>query len=161
GQEDRRHGRDLLRRRGAAQPARADLAGGLPAARRLHPQLPPAGADDPGRGLPERAVPTGRGLHPAADAPRPGDRAGRGGSGRQARSRLEEPPGLARRRLGGGLVIAKALRRELEGVLSLLVLASLAGPLMADPADSVVSVIGWNSLAMWSGSGFVVGDGTW
>src|SRR5205823_283085 len=28
-------------------------------------------------------------------------------------------------------------------------------------ADSVVTVIGWNSLAMWSGSGFVVGDGTW
>jgi serine protease Do len=31
----------------------------------------------------------------------------------------------------------------------------------AGPADSVVSVIGWNSLAMWSGSGFVVGDGRW
>jgi tetratricopeptide (TPR) repeat protein len=29
------------------------------------------------------------------------------------------------------------------------------------PGDAVVSVIGWNSLAMWSGSGFVIGDGTW
>jgi tetratricopeptide (TPR) repeat protein len=31
----------------------------------------------------------------------------------------------------------------------------------ATTADSVVSVIGWNSLAMWSGSGFVIGDGRW
>src|SRR5207302_10032606 len=31
----------------------------------------------------------------------------------------------------------------------------------ATTADSLVSVIGWNSLAMWSGSGFVVGDGRW
>ena len=27
--------------------------------------------------------------------------------------------------------------------------------------NSVVSVIGWNSLAMWSGSGSVIGDGKW
>jgi tetratricopeptide (TPR) repeat protein len=35
------------------------------------------------------------------------------------------------------------------------------GARAALPGDAVVSVIGWNSLAMWSGSGFVVGDGTW
>src|SRR2546430_4012322 len=38
----------------------------------------------------------------------------------------------------------------------------LAPPARAgNAADSVVSVIGWNSLAMWSGSGFVIGDGKW
>src|SRR5690349_5139014 len=45
----------------------------------------------------------------------------------------------------------------------LLCLVSLlqAAAAAATTADSVVSVIGWNSLAMWSGSGFVVGDGRW
>jgi tetratricopeptide (TPR) repeat protein len=58
------------------------------------------------------------------------------------------------------------IRRYCHFVISLFhalaVLLLLAMPARAaSTADSVVSVIGWNSLAMWSGSGFVVGDGRW
>ena len=47
GAPHRRHGRSLLRRHRAAQPARPDLAGRRHPARRLHPQLPGPGTRRP------------------------------------------------------------------------------------------------------------------
>jgi tetratricopeptide (TPR) repeat protein len=58
---------------------------------------------------------------------------------------------------------AFSIRRSLTRYAAWAVLLALAAgkASAAATADSVVSVIGWNSLAMWSGSGFVVGDGRW
>ena len=70
GAADRRHGRGVLRRDRAAQPARADLAGRRHPARRVDPELPLPGAGQPRRGLPQEAVRRPRGLpRPARPAP--------------------------------------------------------------------------------------------
>ena len=47
GPQARRDGGDLLRQRRPAQPARAGVAGGMPAAGRVHTELPHPGAPDP------------------------------------------------------------------------------------------------------------------
>ena len=69
GAADRRHGRGLLRRHRAAQPARPDLAGRRHPARRVDPELPLPGAGQPRRGLPQEAV---RGARRATSTCRPG-----------------------------------------------------------------------------------------
>ena len=112
GPADRRDGGGVLRGDRAAQPAGADLAGGGGPARGVDPELPLPGAGEPGRGLSEAAVHGAQGIPGPADGAGPGDRAGRGGPGRQDRTRLEESGDLRCGRRVGGRLVGSRPRRQ-------------------------------------------------